>query len=60
MKLKRQSLVSQGSLSRMLQEATEPWKRCDFKQSIETIERISRLDPANASILFDLGGLYGK
>jgi tetratricopeptide (TPR) repeat protein len=60
MKLKRQALVSQGSLSRMLQAATESWKRCDFQESIEIMERLSRLDPANPSVLLDLGGLYGK
>jgi tetratricopeptide (TPR) repeat protein len=60
MKLKRKSLVSQGSLSRMLQDATEAWKRCDFQSAIETMERISRLDPANPSLLLDLGGLHGK
>ena len=60
MKLKRQALVSQGSLSRMLQAATESWKRCDFQQSIEILERVSRLDPANSGILLDLGGFYGK
>jgi tetratricopeptide (TPR) repeat protein len=60
MKLKRQSLVSQGSLSRMLLAATESWKHCDFHQSIEILERASRLDPANSSLQLDLGGLYGK
>jgi len=60
MKLKRQALVSQGSLSRMLQAATESWKRCDFQESIEIMERLSRLDPANSSVLLDLGGFYGK
>jgi tetratricopeptide (TPR) repeat protein len=60
MKLKRQSLVSQGSLSRMLQAAAESWKRCDFQQSIEILERASRLDPANSGILLDLGNFYGN
>ena len=60
MKLKRQSLVSQGSLSRLFQAASEAWQRCDFQQSIEILERASRLDPANSGILLDLGGLYGK
>ena len=59
MKLKRQALVSQGSLSRMLQAATESWKRCDFQESIEIMERLSRLDPDNSSVLLDLGGFYG-
>jgi tetratricopeptide (TPR) repeat protein len=44
----------------MLQAATESWKRCDFQESIEIMERLSRLDPANASVLLDLGGFYGK
>ena len=60
MKLKRQSLVSQGSLSRMFQAATESWQRRDFQQSLEILERASRLDPANSSILLDLGHFYGK
>ncbi len=60
MKLKRQSLVSQGSLSRMLRAANESWQRRDFEQSIETLERASRLDPGNSGILLDLGGFYGK
>jgi Tfp pilus assembly protein PilF len=59
MKLKRQSLVSQGSLSRMIQAAREAWDRKDFQQSIEILERASRLDPANAGILLDLGRIYG-
>jgi tetratricopeptide (TPR) repeat protein len=60
MKLKRQTLVSQGSLSRMFQAATESWQRCDFQQSMDILERASRLDPGNSGILLDLGGLYGK
>ena len=60
MKLKRRALVSQGSLSRMLQAAAESWQRRDFQQSIDILERASRLDPANAGILLDLGRYYGK
>jgi tetratricopeptide (TPR) repeat protein len=60
MKLKRRALVSQGSLSRMFQAATDSWQRRDFQQGMEILERASRLDPANAGILLDLGGLYGK
>jgi tetratricopeptide (TPR) repeat protein len=59
MKLKRQSLVSKNSLSRMLQTAGEAWKQKDFQKSIEILERASRLDPANAGILLDLGRMYG-
>jgi tetratricopeptide (TPR) repeat protein len=60
MKLKRPQLVSQGSLSRLLQAASESWKRCDHQSAIEAMERLSRLDPANASVWLDLGGFYGK
>jgi tetratricopeptide (TPR) repeat protein len=59
MKLKRSSLVSQGSLNRMLQAAEEAWKRKDLEQCIEILERASRLDPANAGILLQLGRVYG-
>src|SRR5271154_6039213 len=59
MKLKQQSLVSVGSLNRMLQSAEEAWKRKDFQQNIELLERASRLNPANASILLQLGRMYG-
>jgi tetratricopeptide (TPR) repeat protein len=59
MKLKRKSSVSQGSLSRMLQAAEQAWQRRDLQQSIEILERASRLDPANSGILLDLGRMYG-
>ncbi|MFZ0825879.1 MAG: sulfotransferase [Verrucomicrobiia bacterium] len=59
MKLKRQSLVSQGSLNRMLQAAEQAWQLKDFQQNIEILERASRLDPANATILMQLGRVHG-
>jgi len=59
MKLKRKSLVSQGSLSRMLQAAEQAWQRRDLQQCVEILERASRLDPANSGILLDLGRMYG-
>jgi len=59
MKLKRQSLVSQGSVFRMIKTADEAWKRRDFQQCFESLERASRLDPANRSLLFILGQRYG-
>jgi tetratricopeptide (TPR) repeat protein len=58
-KLKRQSLVSQGSLNRILEAVNEAWKRFDFQTAIELMERANRLDPANAGILLDLGRMYG-
>lgn len=57
--MKRQRLVSPGSLSRMFQEAAEAWKRQDYQQTIETLERAARLDPANASVHLDLGRAHG-
>src|SRR5450432_3764378 len=57
--MKRPSLISQGSLTRILQAAVEAWKRCDFPAAIEMMERASRLNPSNAGILLDLGRMYG-
>ncbi|MBI3848817.1 MAG: sulfotransferase [Verrucomicrobia bacterium] len=59
MKLKRQRLVSQSTLSRMLQTAEEAWKRREFRQCIGILERASRLDPANSEILLQLGRVHG-
>jgi len=57
--MKRPQLVSTGSLNRMLQAAEEAWKRKDFQQNIEFLERATRLEPANAGILLQLGRVYG-
>lgn len=57
--MKRQSRVSKGSLSRMFQEAAAAWKRQEYQHTIETLERATRLDPANVRILLDLGRAYG-
>lgn len=57
--MKRQRFVSPGSLSRMFQEAAEAWKRQDYQQTLATLERAARLDPANVSIQLDLGRAYG-
>ena len=43
----------------MFQEAADAWKRQDYQQTIETLERAARMDPANASIQLDLGRAYG-
>jgi len=43
----------------MLQDAAEAWKRQEYQQTIETLERVTRLDPANARVLLDLGRAYG-
>lgn len=57
--MKRQRFVSQHSLTRILQEAAEAWKRQEYQQTIENLERVIRLDPANARVLLDLGRAYG-
>ncbi len=57
--MKRQPLIAPGSLNRMLQAAKAAWERSDFQQSIELLERASRLAPANSGILLQLGRSYG-
>jgi tetratricopeptide (TPR) repeat protein len=57
--MKRQILVSKGALTRLFQEAVEAWRRQDYQQTIDLLERASKLDPANTTILFDLGRAYG-
>ncbi len=59
MKLKRKRLVPESSVSRMVLTANALWNQREFQQSIETLERASELDPANARILLDLGSTYG-
>jgi tetratricopeptide (TPR) repeat protein len=43
----------------MFQEAAEAWKRQEYQQSIDILERAAKMDPANARILLDLGRAYG-
>ena len=57
--MKRAQLVSKGSLSRMMQAATELWRRQEFQQYFELMERACHLDPANHGLLLDLGAAYG-
>jgi tetratricopeptide (TPR) repeat protein len=57
--MKRPQLISPGSLNRMLQAAQESWNRRDFQPYFETMERASKMDPANHRILLDLGLAYG-
>jgi tetratricopeptide (TPR) repeat protein len=52
-------LVAAGSLNRMVQAAEAAWHRKDFLESIETLERASRLAPSNAGILLQLGRYHG-
>ncbi len=57
--MKHAQLVPQGSLNRILQAAEEAWKRRDFQQTIDQLERASRLAPANCQVLLQLGRVYG-
>jgi tetratricopeptide (TPR) repeat protein len=57
--MKRWQLISKGALARMQQAAAEAWSRQDYGESIAILERASRLDPANAALLLDLGRAYG-
>src|SRR5687767_8959062 len=57
--MKRQRLVPQGTLSRLFEEAAEAWRRQAYEETIQLLERASRLDPANAGVLLDLGRAYG-
>src|SRR5688572_16197441 len=57
--MKRQRLVAKGTLSRLFQQAAEAWRRQAYDETIQLLERASRLDPANAGVLFDLARAYG-
>jgi len=57
--MKRKRFVSERSLSRLFQDAADSWKRQEYQQTIETLERSGRLDPANTSIQLDLGRANG-
>jgi Flp pilus assembly protein TadD len=43
----------------MFEEAAEAWKRLDYQQSIDILERAAKMDPANARVALDLGRAYG-
>jgi tetratricopeptide (TPR) repeat protein len=57
--MKRRRLVSQGTLSRLFEQAAEAWRRQAYDETIQLLERASRLDPANTGVLFDLGRAHG-
>src|SRR6185503_10803826 len=57
--MKRARLVSQGSLARLFQAAAEAWRRQAYQETIELLERASRLDPANLNVQLDLGRAHG-
>jgi tetratricopeptide (TPR) repeat protein len=57
--MKRPRFASQGMLSRLFQQAAEAWRKQEYQQTIELLERAAQLDPANSSILLDLGRAHG-
>lgn len=57
--MKRSRLVSQGSLGRLFQAAAEAWRRQAYQETIELLQRASRLDPANLNLQLDLGRAHG-
>jgi tetratricopeptide (TPR) repeat protein len=57
--MKRQKLVAPRSLAKLFAQAAEAWKRQDYQQSIDILERATRLDPSNPRILLDLGRAHG-
>jgi Tfp pilus assembly protein PilF len=57
--MKRPQLILKRALDRMLNSADEAWARHDFEQSLELLERASRLHPSNLNILLKLGQRYG-
>ena len=57
--MKRLRFASPGTLSRMFQDAADAWKRQDYQQTIELLQRAAKLDPANPRIHLDLGRAFG-
>jgi tetratricopeptide (TPR) repeat protein len=57
--MKRLSLISKGTLDRIVQAAQLAWVQKDFAQHIELLERATRLNPSNVSVLMQLGRVHG-
>ena len=57
--MKRLRASAPRALARLFQEAAEAWRRQEYSQTITLLERASRLDPANANVLLDLGRAHG-
>jgi tetratricopeptide (TPR) repeat protein len=57
--MKRPQLVSRGTLNRLLNSADDARNRQEFQECVAILERASRLDPANAQILLNLGQAHG-
>jgi tetratricopeptide (TPR) repeat protein len=57
--MKRQRMISDGALTRLRQGALEAWRGQDYARYFEIMEQASRRDPANSSLLLDMGAAYG-
>ncbi len=57
--MKRLRMISDGALARIRQGALEAWRRQDYPEYFRIMEQASRQDPANSSLLLDLGAAYG-
>ena len=57
--MKRPSLVSAGSLNRLLQAAEAAWQQKDFSQCLDALQSAHRLAPSNTGILLQLGRIHG-
>src|ERR1019366_816773 len=57
--MKSSQLVSQESIDRMLKASEQAWKRKNWQESIQILERANRLAPANALVLVRLGRSHG-
>jgi tetratricopeptide (TPR) repeat protein len=60
MKFQRHSLVVQGKITRLCESAEQATSRGDHRQSVEILERASRLDPANPNVWLLLGSAHGR
>ncbi len=58
--MKRPQLISQGSLARLLQSADVARQSLNFPLTVEILERASRLNPGNFTLLLNLGHAQGK
>lgn len=47
-------------LPRLLETATDAWKRKDFQKSIDILERAHQMAPTEAGVLLQLGYCYGS
>lgn len=56
--MKRHSLVSGGTLLRLMQAAQQAYSQCKYEECFETLERARRMAPADVQILLDIGGYY--